>query len=260
MKLPEKMIFELSRVCPWQCAACQEPSVHSRSRLRGHEISAGEWMAVTDEFLLNGVRHFIISGGDPFCKDGVCEILKYIVFRLRSASVSPLSGSIKCFSTGELISDETLLLLKHLKIELVLAFPGFDSCTELSGGCVSFREILEKIHHFSSSGVAVSVSCTAVSRNISELGELSRLALTAGAGRVYFTPYNSCVRLSDNPSYRLSAADMQTLGSIVATSEKCVVYDDTETASVNPLGVLKKSYKPESHGVYWRDWKSLFMS
>lgn len=75
---PEHVYFNLTNRCNLRCKMCDIPGIQSNS---SQELSVEELKNIIDQIKDLGVRHIIFSGGEPFLKEGLFEIVSYAVER-----------------------------------------------------------------------------------------------------------------------------------------------------------------------------------
>lgn len=223
-------------------------------RLRGHEISIGEWKAAADELIAHGARNFTLSGGDALIKPGADELAMHIARALKSVFPVPASP-LSVFTTGIGVDNETMRNLKRANALIVIPVHGIDTFDDHTSSHDSFQETLERINLFTSSGLRVASSVIVTSRNVYELENIVRLSLLAGACRVKLMPFRGAGRGRNDKSLVLGALDIQKLGSVASTYDKCFL-GEPGLFTISPNGMARLEEYSRQEAGYWRDWKT----
>ena len=86
--VPKRLVLQVTNLCNSRCTTCHIWKLyrHDPAGLQ-KELSADEWIQVASDAIRSGVRQIEVTGGEPFLKEGVPELLKVLVSRLDSVSI-----------------------------------------------------------------------------------------------------------------------------------------------------------------------------
>lgn len=101
-----KAIWEITHQCNYICSYCIFSC--NNSKIVG-ELTTQECFHVIDELVKNGFKHLKITGGEPFIRKDIIDILKYASTRL-TTDIS---------TNASLITDKTVALLNELKLKMI---------------------------------------------------------------------------------------------------------------------------------------------
>lgn len=101
-----KAIWEITHQCNYSCSYCIF-SCNSK-KIEG-ELTTEECYHIIDELVLHNFKHLKITGGEPFIRKDILEILKYASERL----ITDIS------TNASLITPERVKLLNELKLKMI---------------------------------------------------------------------------------------------------------------------------------------------
>lgn len=107
--LPEgegKAIWEITHQCNYGCSYCIFSCNNHKIE---NELTTEECFHVIDELVAHGFKHLKITGGEPFIRKDIIEILKYASERL----VTDIS------TNASLITPEKVRLLNEIKLKMI---------------------------------------------------------------------------------------------------------------------------------------------
>jgi radical SAM protein with 4Fe4S-binding SPASM domain len=88
---PRIVIWEMTRACALACTHCRAEAIPQRD---GRELTTSEAFDLVDEVAAYGRPIFILTGGDPFMRPDLFEIVSYAAGRELRIAVSP-SGTAR---------------------------------------------------------------------------------------------------------------------------------------------------------------------
>ena len=101
-----KAIWEITHQCNYGCSYC----IFSCNNKRiDNELTTEECFHVIDELVSNGFKHLKITGGEPFIRKDIIEILRYASEKL----ITDVS------TNASLITREKVSLLNELKLKMI---------------------------------------------------------------------------------------------------------------------------------------------
>lgn len=102
-----KAIWEITHKCNYGCSYCIF-SCHKNSKITG-ELTTEECFHIIDELCKHDFRHLKITGGEPFIRKDIIDILRYASRRL----VTDIS------TNASLLTEEKVRLLNELKLKMI---------------------------------------------------------------------------------------------------------------------------------------------
>ncbi len=101
-----KAIWEITHQCNYNCSYC---IFSCNSKKIDGELTTEECYHIIDELVLHNFKHLKITGGEPFIRKDILEILKYASERL----ITDIS------TNASLITPEKVKLLNQLKLKMI---------------------------------------------------------------------------------------------------------------------------------------------
>ena len=101
-----KAIWEITHQCNYSCSYC---IFSCNSKKIDGELTTEECYHIIDELVLHNFKHLKITGGEPFIRKDILEILKYASERL----ITDIS------TNASLITPEKVELLNQLKLKMI---------------------------------------------------------------------------------------------------------------------------------------------
>ncbi|MBU1108755.1 MAG: radical SAM protein [Candidatus Riflebacteria bacterium] len=197
LTVPKTAVLELTSRCNHRCVFCSTPwdadSPVSDKFSCADEMSTAQWQECIDFMLGKNIYGFAFTGGEPFLRPDLFELIDYV--KARSARHpefaedgrvcghfdKPLELTI--ISNGRLINADHAARLKNKVDAVVVSLPGLKSYAELTGGGDS-AEALRAISLLSQQQVPVVVSICVSTKNLPELFENISAGFLAGADQL----------------------------------------------------------------------------
>lgn len=101
-----KAIWEITHQCNYNCSYC---IFSCNNKKIDNELTTNECFHVIDELVLHGFKHLKITGGEPFIRKDIIEILKYASDQL----ITDIS------TNASLITEEKVKLLNDIKLKMI---------------------------------------------------------------------------------------------------------------------------------------------
>jgi radical SAM protein with 4Fe4S-binding SPASM domain len=170
-KLAELWIY-YTLACNLRCKHCL---VSAGKKLK-KELTNDEWKKVIDESVKLGVKRFYITGGEPFIRDGIFDLIKYIT-KIKRCELIILTNAM-------LFDDKRLAALKEvmgpkLLIQVSLEGPSAEIHDKLRGKG-SFNKTVDGINKLISIGIVPIVSTALNKYNEKEIVKTSRFLSRLG--------------------------------------------------------------------------------
>lgn len=167
-KVPDLVYFLLTYRCNYDCFYCYLRDAHKDVQ----ELSAEQWVKITESLMQMGVKNFCITGGEPLVRDDLVDILKG--FKKGKSSVTMLTN-------GSLLKDK-LEVIDPLVDFMVISL---DSINEEVHGVnrsrYGFQDILDVIKYYGKhSPNKIKVRAVVTKNNMEEMNEYTKIINSYG--------------------------------------------------------------------------------
>jgi heme b synthase len=172
IKAPRIVAWEITRSCNLSCAHCRAAAEFGAYP---GELTLDECKAVIDDIATISNPILILTGGEPFMRPDIWEIVDYA----RAAGCMPVIGT-----NGTTITDEIAeKMAEHgiRRISVSLDFPTAEQHDAFRGQQGSFDEAVAGIRRAQEHGVGVQVNTTVTARNANLMEQMHDLAQDLGA-------------------------------------------------------------------------------
>ena len=228
--------WEATRRCNLRCLHCGSPSedVDSSDELRANEVISA-FAQIARDFDMSRFRHINITGGEPFVRDDLLDILGGI-------SSWPFYRNIDIQTNGVLIADNpgVLMELKKLGVTgLGISIDGFETNHDsLRGKPGIWAKAVAAAQLAVESGYVVTISFVAHSRNIHELTAFHRFVKEEIRPRVFRVMLIDQIgRAQGNFEYLLSNNEIRKVIDFLKCEyqRSCATYSD-QSSTIVELG------------------------
>lgn len=153
----------------------------------GKNLTTEECFNLIDELSDLGILKIVISGGEPFFRQDMPDIINYIKSRDRNISIYLQTNSV-------LINDEIISKIKPaLNPLLDMIQVSFDGASkesfEKTRGEGTFLKVCENIKKLVQNNINVALQCTITTNNFLELPDIYNLACDLGVYSIGFSKY-----------------------------------------------------------------------
>lgn len=173
------VMFELTYRCSEMCIHCYNAGASRNSQetnYRGErkEMTLHEYKRVIDELYKNGLFKVCLTGGDPFSKDVVWDIIDYLYQKEIAFDI---------FTNGISVTDKVERLAnlypRTIGISLYSSIPEVhDSITRVKGSC---NKTLSFIHLCSQFAIPIIIKCCIMRNNVKSYYTVKDIAQKYGA-------------------------------------------------------------------------------
>lgn len=180
--------MQITNLCNSRCTMCSIWQIYRDDKsLYRQELTGAEWLRVADLAISQGVRSIDITGGEPFLKEGVTELLGHILGRTGFVAVTTnalqprrILEAVEKVLKGS--PDDSLFVVSvsldgfsdtYAKIRGV--DDGFARAEKLLRGLAALREKYSRLSQ--------QISFTIMDENVDELEPLMEHALSSGLVR-----------------------------------------------------------------------------
>lgn len=162
-KLPLNGTFELTPCCNMDCKMCYvRMSKKDQEAIRPLR-SAKEWLALAKEARERGMTYLLLTGGEPFLRPDLKEIL---------TGLHEMGLVISINSNGTLIDEQVIQWLKEVppvRINLTLYGASNETYGRLCGNPDGFSQVVKAIHLLKEAGILVKLNCSVTPFNAQDL-------------------------------------------------------------------------------------------
>lgn len=177
-----QLVFEITNMCNLNCWFCYNPYTH---HIPQDGLDLRDYKSIIRKFAPFGpVDVMGISGGEPFMRGDLCEILRI---------TKTISKGITLLSNGTLINDQTLgsivEYLDHIQFQIALHGPKriHDLSVRKSGAFDAMRSGMKYLRQYTDN---ISVAMVISKRNIHAFEDGIKTAITLGAKHILMLRFN----------------------------------------------------------------------
>lgn len=173
------VMFELTYNCSEQCIHCYNPGATRNDNETSHrgdrkELTLEDYKRIIDELYDAGLVKVCLSGGDPFSKPEVWEIIDYLYQKEIAFDV---------FTNGQRIQNDVDRLADYyprlVGVSIYSAVPeDHDSITRIPG---SWERSLKVVNRLSELAVPMNIKCCVMQQNLHSYHKVAELAFKLGA-------------------------------------------------------------------------------
>lgn len=165
--------LEITNGCNQSCIYCFNNSGVART----NELHKNEWINIIDYFLSDGLRSVLITGGEPFIRDDVWEILGYLLEKGINTSI--LSNG--CTINDRLPKSKRELIRRLNRAQISLDSANPEVHNRRRGRDWAWATAMTAISHLRFLNVNVEISTTISSDIIDELDGVTEIAYRTGS-------------------------------------------------------------------------------
>ncbi|GEM_PF-2346128 len=178
---PTTVALYVTYKCHRHCRHCISDA-NSETKNGLHELSTKEWFRIIDTLKSKGVVQLVITGGEPFFRKDLVQILDYAdrcrfrMFVLTEAGLLN-EGLVR-----------SVVALKHLD-QLQISMDGHTAeLHDFIRGEGAFATLMSKLQILKDAGVKFTTATLMHRENYLYLPEIAKLAKETGAGKLWITP------------------------------------------------------------------------
>jgi radical SAM protein with 4Fe4S-binding SPASM domain len=190
--------------CNRLCRYCYSNAKYLKNEER---IPFTRLLEIIDEAYCIGIRSINISGGEPFLRQDLTDILEYML----GLGIYPI------LSTKAALSEDIVQRLSRAGLEDIqvsLDSPEPETANFLTGSSSFYQDIIQTIQLLVKHGLKVNLNCVLTSYNIRQLPSLLDLATDLGVSKVTLTPYAISIGRHETQMFP-SKVDIEWLDSIL---------------------------------------------
>jgi radical SAM protein len=164
---PRIVIWEMTRACALACKHCRAKAIPNRD---ARELTTCEAFDLVDEVAAYGRPIFILTGGDPFMRSDVFEIVSYAAQRELRVAVSP-SGTARLTKSAL----ERLAAAGCRRMSLSIDGPDAETHDAFRGVKGAFERILTAAAHAREAGIELQINTTIARHNQAKIRAVADL-------------------------------------------------------------------------------------
>ena len=219
---PEELWLHVTNRCNLSCAHCLVDS--SPKGIEG--LSGERWLGIVEEAKQLGVRQFYITGGEPFLRSDLLDIVRAICS----------DSELVILTNAMFFRPDTLERLKDVsggRLTLQVSIDGPDAATHNAIRGSGFERTLEGTRALLEAGFRPTVSTVVTRSNIATLGRFPRFLSDLGVGRHHLLWDHKQGRAIDDEEMQSPSTDeiIETLDYYLQSARSCgVELDNYEVA------------------------------
>ena len=170
-----KVIWEITHNCNYGCSYCIFSC--TKQRVEG-ELSTEECFHVIDELVKNGFKHLKVTGGEPFIRKDLIEILEY-ASKFMVVDVS---------TNASLLSEELVDKLNKIKLKMIhVSLDGNKNEHESVRGINTYDRTIKGLEYLKKSKNKVRIGSVIHRNNQDDLENLVKLSKELKADEIIFS-------------------------------------------------------------------------
>lgn len=170
-----KAIWEITHQCNYQCSYCIFSC--NGKKIPG-ELSRDECFKVIDELVSHGFKHLKVTGGEPFLRSDIIDILEYASQRM----------VVDISTNASLITEEIVEKLNRIPLKMIhVSLDGNLSEHETVRGKNTYWRTIQGLSYLRRSKNKVRIGCVIHKENENNLEELVEMSSELSADEVIFS-------------------------------------------------------------------------
>ena len=187
-RIPEnggRVLWEITNTCNYHCSYC---IFSSEAKKYEDELTTDEVKRAIKELKENNFTYIKFTGGEPFTREDMTEILKY---------ANKLGFDMDISTNASLITDEIAKELKNINFPMVhVSLDGNDKTShEYVRGENTFERTLRGIRYLTNNQIYTRIGTVIYKQNEDKLEEIVKLAIELKANEIIFSFMEAVGRL-----------------------------------------------------------------
>ncbi len=187
-RIPEnggRVLWEITNTCNYHCSYC---IFSSEAKKYEDELTIDEVKRAIKELKENNFTYIKFTGGEPFTREDMTEILKY---------ANKLGFDMDISTNASLITDEIAKELKNINFPMVhVSLDGNDKTShEYVRGENTFERTLRGIRYLTNNQIYTRIGTVIYKQNEDKLEEIVKLAIELKANEIIFSFMEAVGRL-----------------------------------------------------------------
>ena len=187
-RIPEnggRVLWEITNTCNYHCIYC---IFNSEAKKYEDELTTDEVKRAIKELKDNNFTYIKFTGGEPFTRKDIIEILRY---------ASELGFDMDISTNASLVTEDIAKELKNIKFPMVhVSLDGNDKYThEYVRGENTFERTIRGIRYLTNNDVYTRIGTVIYKQNEDKLEEIVKLAIELKANEIIFSFMEAVGRL-----------------------------------------------------------------
>ncbi|BAI62460.1 conserved hypothetical protein [Methanocella paludicola SANAE] len=206
LSAPRQVFWEVTHACNLRCLHC----VTSSGSKDNDELDSQEAFALIDRLADMKVFYLIITGGEPFLRPDILELLRHI---------STKNMMVKVDTNGTLIDDDAVDELLSLRLSSIqVSIDGIGgSHDRFRGKKGTYKAACGTIERLIKKGIPTNITTTVTRQNLSGLNAVIDLAVRLHCNGITINPFVPVGRGLDNQGLKLDGEDYYRLYQTIHT-------------------------------------------
>ncbi len=182
---PEHVYFSLTSRCSLRCQMCDVARASSRPE---DELNTSEIKEIILQIKFLGAKHIIFSGGEPFLREDLLEILEF--------ALSKKIENVALITNGLLLDEQVIERLIKIKLtHITVSLDGIEKTNDAIRGEGTFKKIVDNLDRLifykeklSSRLPTIGINFTIMNKNITDMLEMVKFASQKKYNAIIFQP------------------------------------------------------------------------
>lgn len=172
--IPLNGTFELTPCCNMSCKMCYVRMTKQQQEQIAPLRTAGEWLALAEEAKKQGMVYLLLTGGEPFLRPDIREIL---------TGLNKMGLLVSINSNATLIDEEVISWLKEVpptRVNVTLYGASDATYERLCGNAKGFTQAVRGIRLLKDAGIVVKINCSITPHNVNDVEGIFAFAKQEG--------------------------------------------------------------------------------
>lgn len=206
LSAPRQVFWEVTHVCNLRCLHC----VTSSGSKDNDELDTQEAFALIDRLADMKVFYLIITGGEPFLRPDILELIRHIATK---------NMTVKVDTNGALIDEDAIDELSSLKLSSIqVSIDGIGRAHDrFRGKKGTYKAACRTIERLIKKGIPTNITTTVTHHNLSDLNAIIDLAVGLHCNGITVNPFVPAGRGLNNRGLKLDSEDYYRLYKTIYT-------------------------------------------
>lgn len=170
-----KVIWEITHQCNYNCSYC---IFSCNQKIVPNELTTLECLHVIDELVKNDFKHLKVTGGEPFLRKDIIDILKYASKYL----ITDIS------TNASLLTQEKVELLNQIKLKMIhVSLDGLKESHESVRGVNTYDRTMRGLEYLRNSRNKVRIGCVIHKNNEYDLKKITESVISTSADEIIYS-------------------------------------------------------------------------
>ena len=211
----ENAYFHVTGHCNLNCPGCYSFETNRNSVL---DLSLEKIKQLIDNMVRAGITSVVISGGEPFLRNDLEDIVLYLRTKIPS-------GFIECITNGSAPIERYFYVSKYVNV-LTFSLDSADEGSAIIRSKDVFETVVGKINEFTKKDISPSIVFTIHHKNINSCEKMSQLANSLGIEHRFSILTVKESEIYD-PSLKLTSEDYELLCDLASKPTNTLIMKDS---------------------------------